>query len=56
MNRTLDASRDEILRGNFFWVTVVPSLDSSPISELQIFIYEDSYIGQPQPRIAAGAR
>ena len=22
-----DASRDEILRGNFFWVTVVPSLE-----------------------------
>ena len=27
-----------------------------PISELQNFIYDDSYIGQPQQRIAAGAR
>ena len=28
----------------------------SSISELQNFIYDDSYIGLPQPRIAAGAR
>ena len=27
----------------------------SPISEFQNFIYDDSYIGQPQPRIATGA-
>ena len=27
----------------------------SSISELQLFIYDDSYIGQPQPRIVAGA-
>ena len=28
----------------------------SSISELQSFIYDDSYVGQPQPRIATGAR
>ena len=26
------------------------------MSEFQNFIYDDSHIGQPQPRIAAGAR
>ena len=31
-------------------------MSKSPISELQISIYKDPYIGQPQPRIAAGAR
>ena len=29
---------------------------SSPISELQFFMYEDSYIEQPQPQTAAGSR
>ena len=28
----------------------------SSISEFQNFIYDDSYIGLPQPHIAAGAR
>ena len=28
----------------------------SPISEFQFFMYEDSYIEQPQPQTAAGSR